>query len=485
MRLAVIGTGYVGLVSGACFAEAGHQVVCVDCDVSKVRKLTKGTLPFYEPGLADLVVANVGRKTLSFSTDLNHSARDAHVVFITVGTPSRGEGGTADLIHVHAAARQLAPELAPGAVIAVKSTVPVGGSDAIETIIGEALCGGKCSVVSNPEFLREGSAVRDFMKPDRVVIGCEDSSARKVMQLVYRKLGIKPSNMLFTQRRAAELIKYASNAFLATKITFINEIADLCERVGVDVDQISHGIGLDHRIGREFLRAGPGFGGSCFPKDMTALLSIADDHGVSMRILESVVSVNNRRKRSMARKVAAALGGPIRGSTIAVLGLTFKPNTDDVREAPALTLISGLQDMGARIKLYDPVALPAAAPFLKGVTLCDSSMKAATGADATVIVTEWDEFRTLDLKHLKSVMAAPTIVDLRNIFDQNSMRRRGFNYVSVGRPSQSRAGHGSNGAYRRKGNGAALATTAASGATAADAAKLSGSPGPDLLHTLT
>jgi UDPglucose 6-dehydrogenase len=434
MRVAMIGTGYVGLVSGACFADFGHHVICVDKDAEKIAALKHGEMPIYEPGLEDLVASNVRAGRLSFTTELKAPVASAEAVFIAVGTPSRRGDGHADLSYVYDAAREIAAALSGYAVVIMKSTVPVGTGDEVERIIREARPDGQFAVVSNPEFLREGAAIRDFKLPDRIVVGTEDERAKHVMSELYRPLYLNASPILTTDRRTAELIKYAANAFLATKITFINEIADLCEKVGADVQQVARGIGLDNRIGSKFLHAGPGYGGSCFPKDALALIKTAQDHNAPLRIVETVAAVNDIRKRAMARKVAAALGASLRGKTIAVLGLTFKPNTDDMRDAPSIPLITALQDMGAKVRAYDPVGMEQAKAVLSGVTYCDDPYACAEQADALIIVTEWEQFRALDLDQLKRSMKSPVIVDLRNIYLPDDMIRRGFTYESVGRP---------------------------------------------------
>ena len=433
MRVAMIGTGYVGLVSGACFADFGHEVVCVDKDTAKIAALERGEMPIYEPGLNDLVAANTRAGRLKFTTDLKPAVAKADAVFIAVGTPSRRGDGHADLTYVFDAAREIAAAIDGFTVVITKSTVPVGTGDEVERIIGETRPGADYAVVSNPEFLREGAAIRDFKHPDRIVVGTDASRAREVMSELYRPLYLNRSPILFTDRRTAELIKYAANAFLATKITFINEIADLAEKVGADVQEIARGIGLDNRIGSKFLHAGPGYGGSCFPKDTLALLKTGQDNGAPLRIVEAVVSVNDARKRAMARKVSAALGGELRGKTVAVLGLTFKPNTDDMRDAPSLPLITALQDMGAKVRAYDPIGMEQAKPMLGNVTFCDDAYTCAEGASALVIVTEWEQFRALDFGRLKRVMVRPVLVDLRNVYRPDEIARHGFVYESVGR----------------------------------------------------
>ena len=432
MRIAMIGSGYVGLVSGACFADFGHVVTCVDKDPSKIAALQAGRMPIYEPGLDALVAENVRQGRLSFSTDLAPAVAGADAVFIAVGTPSRRGDGFADLSYVYAAAREIAGALTGYTVVVTKSTVPVGTGDEVERILREARPEAAVSVASNPEFLREGAAIGDFKIPDRIVIGAEDARAREVMQEVYRPLYLNHSPILFTGRRTAELTKYAANAFLATKITFINEIADLCERVGANVQEVARGIGLDNRIGRKFLHAGPGYGGSCFPKDTLALVKTAQDHGAPVRIVETVVSVNDQRKRAMARKIVAAAGGSVRGKTVALLGLTFKPDTDDMRDAPSLSIIAGLQDGGARVTAYDPEGVEQARQVLEGVTYAEDAYACAEGADVLVIVTEWTAFRALDLGRLRELMRAPVLVDLRNVYAHADAEKHGFRYVGVG-----------------------------------------------------
>jgi UDPglucose 6-dehydrogenase len=432
MRVAMIGAGYVGLVSGACFADFGHQVTCIDKDPRRIAALKQGEIPIFEPGLAELVGANVRQGRLEF-TDQASSVAQAEAVFIAVGTPSRRGDGYADLSFVYEAVREIAPHLSKTAVIVTKSTVPVGTSDEIERILREMRPDTELQVVSNPEFLREGAAIQDFKHPDRIVVGTDDPCARTVLAEIYRPLYLNAPPIFNVSRRTAELIKYASNAFLATKITFINEIADLCEQVGADVQDIARGMGLDNRIGSKFLHPGPGFGGSCFPKDATALLKTAQDHGVALRIVETVSAVNDQRKRAMARKVVAALGGSVRGKTIGVLGLAFKPNTDDTRDSPAIPLITALQDLGATVRAYDPAGMEQAKPALPAIHYCGSAYAAAEGAAALVIATEWEQFRALDLARLKSIMAQPVIVDLRNIYRIDEMKRAAFRYVAVGR----------------------------------------------------
>jgi len=432
MRIAMIGAGYVGLVSGACFADFGHQVTCIDKDRNRVTTLNRGEIPIFEPGLPDLVEANMRQGRLVFTTD-TACVRDAEAVFIAVGTPSRRGDGHADLTFVYDAVRELAPHLSPSTVVVTKSTVPVGTGDEIENILRAKRPDAEFQVVSNPEFLREGAAIQDFKHPDRIVIGSDEAHAQAVLADIYRPLYLNTSPILYVSRRTAELIKYAANAFLATKITFINEIADLCEQVGADVQQVARGIGLDHRIGGKFLHPGPGFGGSCFPKDTSALLTTAHDHGVPLRLVETVAAVNEQRKRAMARKVAAAVDGSIRGKTIAVLGLTFKPNTDDIRESPAIPLITALHDLGATVQAYDPAGMEQAKRELPSVIYCNSAYNAAQDAEAVVIATEWEQFRALDLARLKSVMARPVIIDLRNIYRIDEMKRADFRYMAIGR----------------------------------------------------
>jgi UDPglucose 6-dehydrogenase len=436
MRIAMIGTGYVGLVSGACFADFGHQVTCVDKDAGKIEALRRGEIPIFEPGLDALVASNVKAKRLDFTTDLTAPVAEADAVFIAVGTPSRRGDGHADLTYVYSAAREIAAALSGFTVVITKSTVPVGTGDEVERLIREANPSADVVVASNPEFLREGAAIRDFKFPDRVVVGTSDERGRKVLGDVYRPLSLNQAPLMFTERRTAELIKYAANAFLATKITFINEIADLCEKVGADVQEVARGIGLDNRIGPKFLHAGPGFGGSCFPKDTRALVKIAQDHDVQLRIVEAVLGVNDIRKRAMARKVLNVVGG-LRGKTVAVLGLTFKPDTDDMREAPSIPLVTGLLDMGAKVRAHDPVGMEQASKELPDIEYCKDPYACVRGADALVIITEWAQFRALDLKRLKHEMAKPIVVDLRNIYRPEDMAALGFIYEGVGRRRRS------------------------------------------------
>jgi UDPglucose 6-dehydrogenase len=434
MHVAMIGTGYVGLVSGACIADFGHQVVCVDKDSAKIEALKRGEIPIYEPGLEDLVRSNFRQARLSFATSLEEPVRTADVVFIAVGTPSRRGDGHADLSYVYDAAREVAKALDGFTVVVTKSTVPVGTGDEVERIIQEVRPDADFVVVSNPEFLREGAAIRDFKHPDRIVVGISDQRAKRVMAEIYRPLSLNQAPIFYTTRRTAELIKYAANAFLATKITFINEIADLCEKVGADVQEVARGIGLDNRIGTKFLHAGPGFGGSCFPKDLRALIKTAQDHDVPLRILEVVAAVNDTRKRAMARKVSVMFSGALRGKAVAVLGLTFKPNTDDMREAPSLALITALQDMGAQVRVFDPAGMSQAHALLEDVTYCADAYECAEAADALVLTTEWEQFRALYLDRLRDLMARPVVIDLRNIYRPEDMKQRGFAYACVGRP---------------------------------------------------
>ncbi len=435
MKIAMVGSGYVGLVSGACFADFGHDVVCIDKDQSKIDALHDGIMPIYEPGLAELVGTNVKASRLSFTTDLAEGIKGAQAIFIAVGTPSRRGDGHADLSFVHAVAREVGENLANDAVVVTKSTVPVGTGDEVERILKDSGTAHNFAVVSNPEFLREGAAIGDFKRPDRIVIGAESDFGRDVMREVYRPLFLNESPILFTSRRSAELIKYAANAFLATKITFINEMADLCEKVGANVQDVSRGIGSDNRIGPKFLNAGPGYGGSCFPKDTLALLKTAEDYESPVRIVEAVVKTNDTRKRAMGRKVVDALGGPkkARGKKVALLGLTFKPNTDDMRDSPAIAIAQTLHDAGVSVAAYDPEGMDVAAPLMPEVSMTDSPYAAIEGADAVAIVTEWDAFRALDLGRVKELANAPVLVDLRNIYQPDDVRAAGFEYSSIGR----------------------------------------------------
>jgi len=434
MRVTMIGAGYVGLVSGACFADFGHTVTCVDKDPGKIERLGKGVMPIFEPGLAELVATNVKEGRLFFTLNAADAIRNADAIFIAVGTPSRRGDGHADLSYVYAAAEEIARHMDGFTVVVTKSTVPVGTGDEVEDIIRKVRPDANFAVVSNPEFLREGAAIGDFKRPDRVVVGTDREEAREVMRELYRPLFLNETPMLFTSRRTSELIKYAANAFLAVKITFINEMADLCEKVGANVQDVSKGIGLDNRIGKKFLHAGPGYGGSCFPKDTLALTKTANDHGSPVRIVDTVVEVNDARKKSMAQRVISAMGGSVTGKTIGVLGLAFKPNTDDMRDAPSLDIIPALQAAGARVKAYDPESVHEAGKVLSEVDFCDGPYHAVDGADAMVLITEWDQFRALDLDRLKALLKTPTVVDLRNVYQPADMKRRGFNYVSVGRP---------------------------------------------------
>jgi UDPglucose 6-dehydrogenase len=432
MRVAMIGSGYVGLVSGACFADFGHQVTCIDKDVGKIARLERGEMPIFEPGLDTLVAQNVREGRLAFATDGAEAIAACDAVFIAVGTPSRRGDGHADLSYVYAVAEEIAPLLSGFTVVVTKSTVPVGTGDEIERIIRAARPDAQFAVVSNPEFLREGAAISDFKRPDRVVVGLEDERARAVMAELYRPLSLNETPILFTGRRTSELIKYAANAFLAMKITFINEVADLCEVLGADVQQVARGIGLDNRIGSKFLHAGPGYGGSCFPKDTLALVRTAADAGSPITLVETTVKVNEARKKAMAGKVADAMAGDLAGKTVGVLGLTFKPNTDDMRDAPSLDIIPALQAMGATVQAFDPEGHEAR-QMLREVDFKASAYEACEGADCLVIITEWDQFRALDLDQVKQLMRQPVVVDLRNIYRPDEMVSRGFRYVSVGR----------------------------------------------------
>ena len=433
MQVAMIGTGYVGLVSGACFADFGHVVTCIDKDAAKIERLRTGGIPIFEPGLEGLVARNVAAGRLFFETEAAAAVARADAVFIAVGTPSRRGDGHADLSYVYAAAEEIADLMDGFTVVVTKSTVPVGTGDEIEKIIRARRPDAQFAVVSNPEFLREGAAIEDFKRPDRVVVGLEDERARPVMSELYRPLFLNETPIVFTGRRTSELIKYAANAFLAMKITFINEMADLCEAVGADVQQVAKGIGLDGRIGSKFLNAGPGYGGSCFPKDTLALVRTATDFGAPVQLIETTVRVNDQRKKAMAQKVIAAMGGNLAGKKVGVLGLTFKPNTDDMRDAPSLDIIPALQAAGATISAFDPEGEREARHLLQDVDFASDPYAAAKGADAVVIITEWDQFRALDLDRLKADMIAPVLVDLRNIYNPAEVRRQGFHYTSVGR----------------------------------------------------
>jgi UDPglucose 6-dehydrogenase len=433
MHIAMIGSGYVGLVSGACFADFGHDVTCVDKDKTRIAALERGEIPIFEPGLEEIVATNVRQKRLSFTRSLASAVASADAVFIAVGTPSRRGDGHADLGYVYAAAAEVADALDGFTVIITKSTVPVGTGDEIERIIRERRPDADFAVVSNPEFLREGAAITDFKRPDRIVVGTDETRARAVLSEIYRPLYLNQAPIVFMSRRTAELTKYAANAFLATKITFINEIADLCEKAGADVQDVARGIGLDNRIGPKFLHAGPGYGGSCFPKDTMALIKTAQEFGAPIRIVETVAAANETRKRRMADKILEACGGSVTGKTVAVLGLAFKPNTDDMRDAPSLVILPALQSLGAGVRAFDPESMDQARPLLADVTFCEDAYECARGAHALVILTEWDAFRALDLARIKTLLAAPVIVDLRNIYNPDDVRKRGFAYTGVGR----------------------------------------------------
>jgi UDPglucose 6-dehydrogenase len=434
MRVTMIGTGYVGLVSGACFADFGHTVTCVDKDAGKIARLQKGEIPIFEPGLDELVKDNVEQGRLFFTTDPTQAIKQADAIFIAVGTPSRRGDGHADLSYVYGAAEEIAALIDGYTVVVTKSTVPVGTGDEVEAIIKKKRPDAQFAVVSNPEFLREGAAINDFKRPDRVVVGTNDERAHEVMRDLYRPLSLNETPMIFTERRTSELIKYAANAFLAMKITFINEIADLCEEVGANVQEVAKGIGLDNRIGRKFLNAGPGYGGSCFPKDTLALMKTARDYKAPIELIETTVRVNTARKQKMAQKIIDALDGNVAGKTIAVLGLTFKPNTDDMRDAPALDIVPTLQAEGARVRAFDPEGMNEAKHMLKDVQFASGPYDCVQGADAVVFITEWDQFRALDLDRLKDALKAPVVIDLRNIYRPHEMAAKGFTYVSVGRP---------------------------------------------------
>jgi UDPglucose 6-dehydrogenase len=433
MRVTMIGSGYVGLVSGACFADFAHAVTCVDKDQGKIDALLSGKMPIFEPGLEELVADNVAAGRLRFTTDIADGIKDADVVFIAVGTPSRRGDGHADLSYVYAAAKEIAQAATQALIVVTKSTVPVGTGDEVERILRETNANVAFNVVSNPEFLREGAAIDDFKRPDRIVIGSDDPQARAVMRQLYRPLYINAAPIIEMSRRGAELTKYAANAFLATKITFINEIADLCEQVGADVQEVARGIGLDRRIGSKFLHAGPGYGGSCFPKDTLALLKTSQDYDAPQRIIEAVVAVNDNRKRAMGRKIIAAMGGDVRGKSVAVLGLTFKPNTDDMRDSPAISIIQTLQDAGAVIRACDPEGSEQAKLCLDDITYCEGPYEAIEGADAVTLVTEWNAFRALDLTRVKMLLKSPVFVDLRNVYDADEARKAGLDYTGVGR----------------------------------------------------
>ncbi|WP_421729680.1 UDP-glucose dehydrogenase family protein [Brevundimonas sp.] len=434
MRIAMIGTGYVGLVSGACFADFGHSVCCVDKDASKIERLNRGEMPIYEPGLAALVESNVNAGRLTFAVDGAQAIRDAEVVFIAVGTPTRRGEGHADLSYVYAAAEEIAGLIEGFTVVVTKSTVPVGTGDEIDAIISKARPDAEFAVVSNPEFLREGAAIEDFKRPDRVVIGTDDERARTVMAELYRPLSLNEFPVVYTARRTSELIKYAGNAFLAMKITFINEMADLCEKVGADVQQVARGIGLDGRIGGKFLHAGPGYGGSCFPKDTIALVRTAQQYGAPVRLIETTVEVNDARKKAMAQRIIDAIGGAGRGKTVALLGLTFKPNTDDMRDSPSLEIVPALIAAGVTVQAHDPEGMDEAKKLMPDILYRDSAYDAVVGADAVVILTEWDEYRALDMDRVKLLVESAVLIDLRNVYKAEDMRRRGFTYSSIGRP---------------------------------------------------
>lgn len=434
MKLAVIGSGYVGLVSGACFAEIGHTVVCVDKDKTKIEALEQGIVPIYEPGLDELISANRHAKRLTFTTDLAAAVSGADAIFIAVGTPSRAGDGLADLSYVHGAAREIARAMSDGAVVVTKSTVPVGTGDEVERILRAINPGVQAAVASNPEFLREGAAIGDFMKPDRVVVGADDAHARAVIKEIYAPIAAAGAPIVFTSRRTAELTKYAANAFLAVKLTFINEMADLCEAADADVAELACGMGLDSRIGAKFLNAGPGYGGSCFPKDTLALIRTAQDYGTPLRTVETIAAINDTRKRTIVRKIVALCGGSVRGKTVAVLGLTFKPDTDDMREAPSIAIIGALQDFGAQIRAYDPVGMEEAKRLMPGITYCADAYEAGKGADVAVIITEWTILRSLDLVALKAVMRSPRLADFRNVFERPEVEALGYVYECIGRP---------------------------------------------------
>jgi UDPglucose 6-dehydrogenase len=439
MRIAIIGTGYVGLVSGACFSDFGHDVVCVDKDETKIGALEQGVMPIFEPGLDQLVARNVAAGRLAFTSELAEGVKGAEAIFIAVGTPSRRGDGHADLSYVYGAAQEIGELLDGPVVVVTKSTVPVGTGDEVERILREVAPAATVSVCSNPEFLREGAAIEDFKHPDRIVIGVEDDRARDIMQEIYRPLYLNRAPLMFTSRRSAELIKYAANAFLATKITFINEMADLCEVVGGDVQEVARGIGLDGRIGPKFLHAGPGYGGSCFPKDTLALLKTAEDEQSPLRIVEAVVKVNDARKRAMGRKVLKALGDEPRGKSVALLGLAFKPNTDDMRDAPSIAIVQALEDAGVKVRGYDPESMEQARPIMPDVELCRGPYQAAEGTDAVVLVTEWDALRALDLDRLAGAMRGNVLVDLRNVYPPAEVEAAGFVWHGIGRTPSSQS----------------------------------------------
>lgn len=433
MKVAMIGTGYVGLVSGACFSEFGHDVICVDKDADKITRLLDGVMPIFEPGLDNLVARNVEAGRLRFTTDLKAAVADIDAVFIAVGTPSRRGAGDADLSYVYGAAEEVANAVSGYTVVVTKSTVPVGTGAEVKRILAKANPTAEFDVVSNPEFLREGAAIEDFMRPNRIVCGVESEKAEQVMRDLYRPLFLNETPMVFTTLETSELIKYAANCFLATKITFINEIANLCEQVGGDVQAVARGIGLDKRIGNLFLHAGPGYGGSCFPKDIRALIATAEQNGSPLRIIEAVDQVNEDRKRAMAQKIIDAFGGDVSGKTIAVLGVTFKPNTDDMRESPSLDILPALQKAGASLRAHDPEGMEEAGKMLPGITWCDDAYDAMQGADGATILTEWNAYRALDLDRVKGLLSEPLLIDLRNIYALDEMRNAGLRYVSIGR----------------------------------------------------
>jgi UDPglucose 6-dehydrogenase len=435
MRIAMIGSGYVGLVSGACFSEFGVDVVCVDKDAEKIERLSRGEIPIFEPGLDDLVKSNIAAGQLSFATDLAAAMKGANAVFIAVGTPSRRGDGHADLSYVYAAAKEIAENMTGYTVVVTKSTVPVGTGREVARIIKRTRPDADFDVVSNPEFLREGSAINDFMRPDRVVIGAESDRAKAAMKQLYRVLYLIETPIMFTSLETSELIKYAANTFLAAKITFINEVADLCEKVGADVHDVAKGIGLDGRIGKKFLHPGPGYGGSCFPKDTLALVKTAQDAGSPLRIIETVVDINDKRKTRMADKIVAACGGSVSGKTVAILGLTFKPNTDDMRDSPSLAIVPALQKAGATVRAFDPEGMHEAAKMLPGTIMCKDAYDAMQGADCAVLVTEWNQFRNLDLARARKALKTPVMVDLRNVYAPAEMTAAGFTYSCIGRPA--------------------------------------------------
>jgi len=434
MRVVMIGTGYVGLVSGACFADFGHDVICVDTNSEKIDALNNGVIPIFEPGLDELVESNVQSGRLAFTTDIVEPVRNADIVFIAVGTPTRRGSGHADLQYVYAAAEELAPLLKDYTVIVTKSTVPVGTGDEVEAIVKRVAPGADFDVASNPEFLREGAAISDFKRPDRIVVGAESERAANALKMLYRPLFLNETPLVVTQRRTAELIKYAANAFLAVKIGFINEISDLCDAVGADVQQVAKGIGLDKRIGSKFLHAGPGYGGSCFPKDTLALSKTAKDYGAPVTIVDTVVRSNKKRKKSMVDRIVSACGGSVKGKTIAILGLTFKPNTDDMRESPSLVIIPELQKLGAKVRAFDPEGMKEAQRFLKNVTYCSDAYDCMTGANAAVVLTEWNQFRALDIAKTEELLKDKVFVDLRNIYQKDELEGSSLKYSSIGRP---------------------------------------------------